>query len=140
MDVDTAYEIHRLFPVGPERLFAAFTNPAILKNIWGLSAISVDARVGGQALAKMEITGKNWNFTITYTEIVPARTLRWVTHFQRFPNKETRVTLLFEKTAEGTQLTLRQENFETSQERNANREALINALSRLAGLLTSSPL
>ena len=74
VDVDTAYEIHRLFPVDPERLFAAFTNPAILKDIWGL------------------------------------------------------------------QLTLRQENFETSQERNANREALTNALSRLAGLLTSSPL
>ena len=59
-----------------------------------------------------------------------------MTHFKRFPSKETRVTLLFAKTADGTRLTLRQENFETSQERNANREALTNALSRLAGLLT----
>lgn len=135
MDVNTGYEIHRLFPVGPDRLFAAFTDEVILKTIWGLADVSVDARVGGTTVAKMQIAGENWNFIMTYTEVVPPRVLRWVTHFERFPRKETRVTLLFAKVADGAELTLRQENFESSQERDANREALTNALNRLAELL-----
>jgi len=45
------------------------------------------------------------------------------------------VTLSFSATAGGSEVTVRMENFETSQERDANREAWEGALKRLEAIV-----
>ncbi|HKV06132.1 MAG TPA: SRPBCC family protein [Candidatus Acidoferrales bacterium] len=135
MDKDTAYELIAPFTIAPDRLFKAFLDETVLKKLWGVSEISIDARAGGTARAKMTIANENWNFTLTYDEISPNEKLRWSVHFDRFPQKETRVTLLFKRIPAGTELTVRQENFDDARERDANREAWRGALNILGGLL-----
>jgi uncharacterized protein YndB with AHSA1/START domain len=74
---NTAYELSRVFPVTLETLFNGFINEAILKNIWGVSSITVDARPNGQARTQLEIDGENWDFTLTYQEVIQNEKLRW---------------------------------------------------------------
>ncbi|MBZ5636565.1 MAG: SRPBCC domain-containing protein [Acidobacteriia bacterium] len=130
-DKNTAYEISRAFPVTQAVLFAAFIDGTTLKDIWGLSSITVDAKPRGQARAALSIDNENWDFTITYQEVVPPDKLRWIVHFDRFPSKETRATLLFRAAAGGSEVTVRMENFGSSQERDSNRQAWEGALKRL---------
>ena len=132
------YELKRVYPVSPEKLFTALTDGMVLKRIWGVQQISVDARVGGKATAVFIDSGQDWSFTITYGEVVPNRRLTWVTHFHSFPAKETRVTVLFDDAATGTELTVRMENFETADERDANRQAWEHGLETLADVLGGS--
>jgi uncharacterized protein YndB with AHSA1/START domain len=134
-DGELAYEISEIYPVSQERLFKALTDATVLKKIWGVQEIAVDARAGGKTAAVFVIDGQDWSFTITYTEVVPNRRLKWITHFKSFPTKETRVTALFDEIATGTKLTVRMENFETSDERDANRQAWQHGLAALMDLV-----
>ena len=127
------YELSRTYSASPEALFNALTNAAVLKRVWGVQEIDVDARVGGQAVATYLVDGQDWSFTITYEEL--ARNdgrLRWVARFKNFPSKETRVTVLLRPADNGTLLTLRMENFESIEERDANRQAWERGLAILA--------
>ena len=117
------------------KVFNALTDSTVLKKIWGVQSINVDAKVGGKANAIYIEGDQDWSFTMTYTEVVPNEKLRWVTHFKSFPSKETRVTLLFNKADTGTELVVRMENFETSEERDANKGAWENGLNTLEGIL-----
>lgn len=135
IDEKTAYEISRTFPVAQTVLFNAFVDASTLKTIWGLSSIAVDARSEGHARAEWTIGEENWNFTISYREVVPYDRLRWVVHFDRSQSKETRVTLLFRTVEDASEVTLRMENFETTQERDGNRQAWNEALDRLGGIV-----
>ena len=130
-----AYEVSRTYPVSPERLFRALTDSTVLKKIWGVQAITVDARVGGKADAVYVEGGQDWSFTMTYTVVRPNEELKWITHFKSFPTKETRVTLRFLKADRGTELVVRMENFETVEERDANRIAWERGLATLAAIV-----
>ena len=134
-DDSTAYELSKVFTVTPDKLFNSFINEETLKKIWGVSEIQIDARPGGKARALLQFGSENWDFTITYKEIIQNEKLYWVVHFDRFPTKETRVTLLFNKAQNGTELIFRQENFENPNERDQNRQANEQALKTLSGLL-----
>ena len=134
-DSKFAYELSQIYPVPPESLFEALTDATVLKKIWGVQQIAVDARVGGKTSAVYVDAGQDWSFTITYTEVVPNRTLRWITHFKSFPTKETRVRVLLKDAATGTELTIRMENFETAEERDANRQAWERGLATLADVV-----
>jgi uncharacterized protein YndB with AHSA1/START domain len=136
MENDTTYELSRVFPVAPGTLFSQFLDETTLKTIWGVSQITIDARPEGQARARLTINDENWDFTITYKEVVPGQTLRWIVHFDRLPSKEIKVTLRFKEIAAGTELILRMENFESSNERDQNRQAWEAALETLQGLIS----
>jgi uncharacterized protein YndB with AHSA1/START domain len=129
------YELSVTYPVSRERLFSALTDATVLKKIWRVQQITVDARVGGTTSAVFIDGGQDWSFTITYTEVVPNHTLKWVTHFTSFPTKETRVTVLLKDAVNGAQMTISVENFETAQERDANKQAWQHGLTMLADLL-----
>ena len=93
-DTGIEYELTRTYSASLETLFHALTNPMVLKRIWGVQDISVDARVGGQAVATYIAEGQDWSFTITYTELaLEAGRMRWVARFKNFPSKGTRVTV-----------------------------------------------
>jgi uncharacterized protein YndB with AHSA1/START domain len=135
-DSELSFELSQTYPVARQRLFHALTDATVLKHIWGVQQITVDARVGARTEAIYVYDGRDWSFTITYTEVVPNRQLSWTTHFKRFPTKETRVTVLVEDVAIGAELTVRMENFETAEERDANRQAWQRGLATLADILT----
>ena len=134
-DSDLAYELSQTYPVSKERLFNALIDATVLKRIWGVQEIAVDARVGGRTEAVYVAGGQDWSFTITYTEVVPHRALRWITHFKSFPAKETRVTVGLQDTSAGTEVTIRMENFGSGEERDANRQAWQRGLATLADIL-----
>ena len=65
IDSGIGYELSVTYPVSAERLFQALTNAAVLKDIWRVQQIEVDARVGGQTTAVFMTDGQDWSFTIT---------------------------------------------------------------------------
>ena len=134
-DSKLGYELSETYPVSPQSVFGALTDATVLKRIWGVQQITVDARVGGKAIAVYISEGQDWSFTITYTEVVPNRSLGWITHFRSFPTKETRVAVLLKEADRGTELTIRMENFETAAERDANKQAWQSGLTTLAAIL-----
>jgi uncharacterized protein YndB with AHSA1/START domain len=129
------YELSETFQVSRERLFNALIDPAVLKSIWGVQEITVDPRAGGKAHAVFNAGGQDWSFTLTYLEIVPPQRLRWITHFKSFPSKETRVAVRIDNEDSGTRLTITMGNFETAEERDANRQAWQQGLRRLLEML-----
>ncbi len=131
------YELSRTYPVPRETLFGALTSAAVLKQIWGVQEIVVDARAGGRTIATFLVGDEDWSFTITYLEVVPPERLKWITHFKAFPAKETRVTILLTSSSAGTEFTLRMHNFESIEERDANRQAWERGLAVLAGLCSA---
>lgn len=136
METGIQYELSQTYSASPEKLYNALTNPVVLKRIWGVQEIDVDARVGGQAVATYVVEGQDWSFTITYTELsLDKGRLRWVARFKNFPSKETRVTVLLKPTDKGTLLTLRMENFESDEERNANKQAWEKGLAVLGDVV-----
>jgi hypothetical protein len=58
--------------------------------------------------------------------------LRWVARFKSFPTKEISVAVQLVRIAGGTELTLRMENFESTEECSANRQAWEKGLTILA--------
>ena len=139
-DTGIEYELSRTYSASPAALFHALTNPVVLKRMWGVQEITVDARVGGHAVATYVADGQDWSFTITYTELsLEDGRLRWIARFKKFPSKETRVTVLLKQGEIGTSLTLRMGNFESTQERDANRQAWERGLSVLAETKLGAP-
>jgi uncharacterized protein YndB with AHSA1/START domain len=132
-----SYELSQTLRVSQEALFNAFLDPATLKTMLGVSSITVDARPKGQARAHMTIVDENWDFTITYQEIIPNEKLRWLVHFDRFPSKKIQAMLSFTRTTEGAEVAVQMDHFESIQERDANRAAWQGALRTLAALIGS---
>jgi uncharacterized protein YndB with AHSA1/START domain len=138
-DSGIGYELSKTFSASPEALFDALTSAVVLKRIWGVQEIDVDARVGGRAVAKYVVDGQDWSFTITYTDLDRDKgRLRWVARFKSFPAKETRVYVQLTRVSGGTELTLRMENFESTEECNANREAWKRGLAILTDVVEAT--
>jgi len=135
LDSGIGYELSETYPVSAERLFQALTDAAVLKDIWRVQQIEVDARVGGQTTAVFMTGGQDWSFTVTYSEIVPNQRLEWTTRFKAFPAKATRVVVTIDEAERGSTLVIRMGNFETLDERDANREAWRAGLARLGDIL-----
>ena len=135
-DTGIGYELSRTYAALPDALFNALTNAEVLKRIWGVQTMDVDARVGGQAVATYVTEGQDWSFTLTYTELsLDEGRMRWTARFKSFPSKETRVTVLLARENDGTKLTLYMDNFESVEERDANRSAWEKGLSILADVV-----
>jgi uncharacterized protein YndB with AHSA1/START domain len=132
---ELGYTLSQIYRVSKASLFNALIDATVLQKMWGVQQITVDARVGGRTNAVYVDGGQDWSFEITYTEVVPHSALSWVTHFTRFPMKETRVMIRLEDRLAGTELTIHMENFETPEERDANRQAWQRGLGRLAEIV-----
>lgn len=137
-DSSIGYELSKTFSATPEALFDALTSAMVLKRVWGVQEIDVDARVGGQASAIYVVDGQDWSFTITYIEVARDKgRLRWIARFKSFPSKETRVAVQLTPVNGGTALTLRMDNFESAEECHANRQAWERGFAVLADVVGS---
>jgi len=107
-----ALSLQRRYPVAPEKVWRAWTDPQALKQWWGpggpeaVSLVQLDVRVGGRFRivfggpqgAEHEVQG-------TYKEVVANRRLAFTWTWPRTtPERESLVTITFKPAAGGTEL------------------------------------
>ena len=136
LDPNSAYEITKSFLEPVDKVYSSFIDSAMLKRIWNLSSITVDARPEGKTMAVMTINNEDWSFNLTYQEVVKNEKLRWITRFDNISDKEIMTTIWFQKTKTGTNIILRQENFKDPSERDENKKAWESALILLEALIS----
>jgi len=115
--------IVRRLPAPPERVFAAFTNPDVLRQWWGPEGAStpdpeVDLRVGGAY--RLDIVGSDGSvhgLTGEYIEIDPPRRLAFTWNWTQgnYTGVETKVELDFVARDDGTELTLTHSGFASTE-------------------------
>jgi uncharacterized protein YndB with AHSA1/START domain len=115
--------IDRHYPVAPEKVWRAWTDPEALKRWWGpggpeqVSVVQLDVRVGGRfRIVFGGAQGKDHEVQGVYKEVMPHRKLVFTwTWPNSTPERESVVTIVFKqigtgKTA-GTELAFRHEQF-----------------------------
>ncbi len=109
--------IDRSYPVAPEKVWRAWTDPEAIKRWWGpggsdpVSAAQLDVRVGGRfRIVFGGAQGKDHEVQGVYKEVVPNRKLAFTwTWPNSTPERESLVTIVFKRVAGGTELAFRHE-------------------------------
>lgn len=150
---DTALVVERVIRAPRERVFRAFTDPALLTRWWVpagavLTHCTVDLRVGGMFLTCMRFPdGKVFWGRGVYREIAPPERLAFVDSFSNERGEvvspteygmspehpaESLVEVRLEPVAEGTRVTLRHELPLVLKEREGTSEGWTAMLAQLA--------
>jgi uncharacterized protein YndB with AHSA1/START domain len=130
----TAVELTRLLPDTPERVWRAFTEPAVLASwFWPErfgTVVSVDLRVGG----RYRIDGPGGDMAVSgeYVSVEPPSRLAFTWRWDDDP-AETLVTLLLIPAGDGTELRLTHEGFADPTDRDNHAKGWADCLDRLAG-------
>ena len=112
--------LERSYPVGPEKVWRAWTDPEALKRWWGPKAVGdqvslaqLDVRVGGRfRIVFGGPDGKAHECAGIYREVVPNRKLVFTwTWPNSTPERESLVTITFRATQGGTELVFLHEQF-----------------------------
>lgn len=104
--------LQRIYPVAPEKVWRAWTDPEAIKRWWGpggydpVSLAELDVRVGGRfRIIFGGPDGKAHEVQGVYREVAPPRKLVFTwTWPNSTPERESLVTIVFRKTAQGTEL------------------------------------
>jgi uncharacterized protein YndB with AHSA1/START domain len=107
-----ALNLQRRYPVGPEKVWRAWTDPEALKRWWGpggpeaVSVVQLDVRVGGRLrIVFGGPQGNDHEVQGVYKEVVPNRKLVFTWTWPRTtPERESLVTILFKADGGGTEL------------------------------------
>ena len=111
--------LNRSYPVPPERVWRAWTDPEAIKRWWGpggeaaVSFARLDVREGGRfRIVFGGADGKAHEVQGVYKEVVPNRRLvfTWVWP-NSTPERESLVTIEFRAAGRGTELVFTQEQF-----------------------------
>lgn len=121
---------------GRERVFAAWTEPALLVRWWGPGAeADVDLRIGGRFRLSMQF---DWGAMVAvgeYREIVEPERLVFTFSWDGDPTgEETLVTLVLREAEGGTELTLVHEGFDDPAVAANHRAGWLDCVERLADL------
>jgi uncharacterized protein YndB with AHSA1/START domain len=104
--------LQRRYPVAPEKVWRAWTDPEAIKRWWGpggndpVSLAQLDVRVGGRfRIVFGGAQGNDHEVQGVYKEVVPNRKLVFTWTWPRTtPERESLVTLLFKPDGGGTKL------------------------------------
>jgi uncharacterized protein YndB with AHSA1/START domain len=104
--------LRRHYPVAPEKVWRAWTDPQALKQWWGpggpeaVSVVQLDVRVGGRfRILFGGPRGDDHEVQGTYREVVPNRRLAFTWTWPRTtPERESLVTITFNAVGGGTEL------------------------------------
>ena len=138
--------IDRVFKAPPERVFAAWTHPAILVKWWGPQGYhtpecAMDMREGGAWRTVMRnAEGAAHIVSGVYREIAPPHRLVLTWGWEQEDGSrgpETTVELDFEPAPDGTRLRLRQHVFNTTENRDGHRMGWTSGLDKLDALLAA---
>ena len=114
--VKPSLTIKRRFNAPPEKVYAAWTDPKKLAQWMGPSGTQrveaeCDLRVSGRYAIKMVMTDDEHNVSGVYREIVPNEKLVFTWAWRSTPERESLVSLTFNKDGGGTIMTLLHEQF-----------------------------
>jgi uncharacterized protein YndB with AHSA1/START domain len=107
-----ALNLQRHYPVAPEKVWRAWTDPEAIKRWWGpgdndpVSLAQLDVRVGGRfRIVFGGPQGTEHEVQGVYQEVVPNRKLVFTWTWPRTtPERESLVTILFKPDGRGTEL------------------------------------
>ena len=133
-----ALRLDRHYDAAPEEVWRAWTEPEEMKRWWGQGRNDVvhlaeaDVRVGGSfRVAFTSDSDEMLEVSGVYSEIVPHRKLAFTWAWKSAPEQESRVTVTFEPSGGGTDLTLLHEQFFDAGARDAHEEGWSNALAKI---------
>ena len=133
-----ALRLDRHYDAAPEEVWRAWTEPEEMKRWWGpgrndvVHLAEADVRVGGSfRVACTSDSDEMLEVSGVYSEIVPHRKLAFTWAWKSAPEQESRVTVTFEPSGGGTDLTLLHEQFFDAGARDAHEEGWSNALAKI---------
>ena len=133
----------RNYPVAPEKVWRAWTDPEALKLWWGpdaadrVSAVQLDVRVGGRfRIVFGGPRGTDHEVQGVYKEVVRPRKLVFTwTWPNTTPERESLVSIVFKAAGSGTELDFRHERFFDEAARDGHRRGWSAALDKLEAYL-----
>jgi uncharacterized protein YndB with AHSA1/START domain len=139
--------LERHYPVAPEKVYKAWTDPEAIKRWWGpggqnaVSLAELDVRVGGRLrIVFGGADGKENECAGIYKEVVPNRRLVFSWHWPRTtPERVSVVTITLAAAPGGTHLALRHEQFFDEAARDGHRRGWSAALENLEAFLQPTP-
>ena len=138
-----ALTLSRHYPVAPEKLWRAWTDPQAVKQWWGpgpghsVSLAQLDVRVGGRfRIVFGGAEGRDHECAGVYREVVPNRRLVFTwTWPNSTPERESLVTIVFRAAANGTELDFVHEQLFDEQVRDDHKRGWSGSLDKLERFL-----
>ena len=141
--------IHRHYPVAPEKVWRAWTDPQALKQWFGpggpgdpqtVSVADLDLRVGGRfRLVFGGPDGNEHEATGAYKEVVPNRKLVFSWCWPRTtPDRVSRITILLRPEGGGTDFEFRHEQFFDEAARDGHQRGWTTTFVKLEAFLKTS--
>jgi uncharacterized protein YndB with AHSA1/START domain len=135
--------LNRRYPVAPEKVWRAWTDPEAIKRWWGpdagdrVSLAQLDVRVGGRyCIVFGGPQGTDHEVQGVYREVVPHRRLVFTwTWPNSTPERESVVTIVFKAAGGGTELDFRHEQFFDEAARDGHRRGWSAAFDKLEQFL-----
>ena len=129
----------RSYPVPPEKVWRAWTDPQAIKRWWGpggndpVSLVQLDVRVGGRfRIVFGGAEGRDHECAGVYREVVPNRKLVFTwTWPNSTPERESLVTIVFKSVAEGTELAFKHEQLFDETVRDNHKRGWTESLAKL---------
>lgn len=135
--------ITRLYPVTPEKVWRAWTDPQALRQwfrpnaSFSVPVVETDVRAGGRFRILMtDAKGEEFDLTGVYHEVVPARKLVMTWGWKNQPGQESLVTLTLRPSKQGTQLELRHDQYVDMENQPTHEQGWNGALDKLASVLS----
>ena len=135
--------LERHYPVAPEKVFRAWTDPEAVTKWWGpgpgepVSLAELDVRVGGRfRIVVGGPDGKAHECAGEYKEVVPNRKLVFTWSWPNStPERISVVTIIFKAVNDGTQLVFRHEQLFDEKVRDDHKRGWTGTLDKLAEFL-----
>jgi uncharacterized protein YndB with AHSA1/START domain len=135
--------LNRRYPVAPEKVWRAWTDPEAIKRWWGpdagdrVSLAQLDVRVGGRyRIVFGGPQGTEHEVQGVYREVVPHRRLVFTwTWPNSTPERESVVTIVFKAAGGGTELDFHHEQFFDEAARDGHRRGWSAAFDKLEQFL-----
>ena len=129
----------RAFPVSPEKVWRAWTDPQAVERWWGpgsgepVAVAELDVRVGGRfRIVFGGAQGTDHEVQGTYQEVVPNRKLVFTWTWPRTtPERESLVTIVFRQAPGGTELDFRHEQLFDEKVRDDHKRGWSGTLDKL---------
>ncbi len=145
-DTGTSLEIKRTFKAPREAVFRAWTDPERIKQWFSPEGYEnpgaeIDLRVGGRYRIAMRRVPDGEVFYVAgeYLEVIAPERLTFTWQWERdpVPKVETRVTVEFRETVDGTEVTLIHELFPAADLRDRHNEGWTSCLTKLTARAAS---
>ena len=137
--------LSRRYPVAPEKVYRAWTDPQAVKRWWGptpgepVSLAELDVRVGGRfRIVFGGPDGKMHECAGTYKEVVPNKKLVFTWSWPNTtPERISVVTIEFRATGKGTDLIFKHEQLFDEAARDGHKRGWTGALDKLGEFLNA---